>query len=369
MAAVDSLTRPAERASTVRKVAPYLVDCDCHHLWHKIDDIFPYLPRQYVQEIKDFGSMFPNGGWTNMPNSHGYRTDHEVDEDTDFAEFTVREHLDRYDIDVAILTGQMVYPTVGMTNLDYAAAICRAHNDWTLDHWAAKDPRFRVTLAVGPNDPVLAVEEIERLGDHPAVVGVMLPAGGRHPYGNRVYHPIYEAAERYGLTVMTHFGGEGRGQTNPPTAAGYPTYYLEMRMARPQIAQAHTASLICEGVFEKFPTLKWVFVEVDTWWIPGLLTHFDADWKAVRDYTPWVKRLPSEYFRDHIRVGTQPLEQPGSRADLHWFLEQARADEVLVYASDFPHWDWDAPTSVAPDFPAEMRANIFGETARATFRL
>ena len=197
----------------------------------------------------------------------------------------------------------------------------------------------------------------------------MLPAGGRHPYGNRVYHPIYEAAERYGLTVMTHFGGEGRGQTNPPTAAGYPTYYLEMRMARPQIAQAHTASLICEGVFEKFPTLKWVFVEVDTWWIPGLLTHFDADWKAVRDYTPWVKRLPSEYFRDHIRVGTQPLEQPGSREDLHWFLEQARADEVLVYASDFPHWDWDAPTSVAPDFPAEMRANIFGETARATFRL
>ena len=140
MAAVDSLTRPAERAPTVRKVAPYLVDCDCHHLWHKIDDIFPYLPRQYVQEIKDFGSMFPNGGWTNMPNSHGYRTDHEVDEDTDFAEFTVREHLDRYDIDVAILTGQMVYPTVGMTNLDYAAAICRAHNDWTLDHWAGEGP-------------------------------------------------------------------------------------------------------------------------------------------------------------------------------------------------------------------------------------
>ena len=80
----------------------------------------------------------------------------------------------------------------------------------------------------------------------------------------------------------------------------------------------------------------------------------------MRDYTPWVKRLPSEYFRDHIRVGTQPMEQPGSREDLHWFLEQARADETLVYASDFPHWDWDSPTSVAPDFPAEMRANIFG---------
>ena len=67
-----------------------------------------------------------------------------------------------------------------------------------MDHWVAKGPAVpRATLAVGPNDPVLAVEEIERLGDHPAVVGVMLPAGGRHPYGNRIYHPIYEAAERY----------------------------------------------------------------------------------------------------------------------------------------------------------------------------
>ena len=147
MPAVDSLTRPVEQAPAFRKVAPYLVDCDCHHLWHKIDEIFPYLPRQYVQEIKDFGSMFPNGGWTNMPNSHGYRTDHDVDENTDFAEFTVKEHLDPYGFDVAILTGQMVYPTVGMTNLDYAAAICRAHNDWTMDHWVAKDSRFRATLA------------------------------------------------------------------------------------------------------------------------------------------------------------------------------------------------------------------------------
>ena len=369
MGAVDSVAKPSVEQASVSKVAPFLVDCDCHHLWHKVDDLFPYLSRQYVQEIKDFGSMFPLGGWTNVPGNHGYRIDHDVDEDTNFAEFTIREHVERYDIDVAILTGQSVYPVVGMTNLDYAAAICRAHNDWTLEHWVASDERFRMLLAIGPNDPVQAVEEIDRLGDHPAVVGIMLPAGGRHPYGNRIYHPIYEAAHNHGLTMVTHFGGEGRGQTNPPTAAGYPTYYLEMRMARPQIAQAHVASLICEGVFEKFTELTWVFVEVDSWWIPGLLHHFDADWKSVRDSTPWVKRLPSDYFRDHIRVGTQPMEQRSRRDELHSFFEQARADDVLVYASDFPHWDWDSPDTVKADLPESMAANIFGENARAAFKL
>ncbi len=261
--------------------------------------------------------MFPGGMWTNMPNNNGYRADHDVDEQTNFAEFTVTEHLDRYDFDVGILTGQDLYRLPATTNLDYAAALCRAYNDWTLEHWIATDERFRMILTVGPNDPIQAVQEIDRLGGHPAVVGVMFPAGGRYPYGNRMYHPIYEAAERHGLVMVTHFGGEGVGANNAPTAAGYPTYYLEMRMARPQIAQAHVTSLICEGVFEKYTDLKWVFVEVDTWWIPGLLDHFDADWKALRDYTPWVKQLPSEYFRKHIRVGTQPWSsQRGGRISI-----------------------------------------------------
>ena len=200
--------------------------------------------------------MFPGGMWTNMPNNNGYRADHDVDEQTNFAEFTVTEHLDRYDFDVGILTGQDLYRLPATTNLDYAAALCRAYNDWTLEHWIATDERFRMILTVGPNDPIQAVQEIDRLGGHPAVVGVMFPAGGRYPYGNRMYHPIYEAAERHGLVMVTHFGGEGVGANNAPTAAGYPTYYLEMRMARPQIAQAHVTSLICEGVFEKYTDLN-----------------------------------------------------------------------------------------------------------------
>ena len=369
MGAIDTEPRTSDNALGTPKIAPFLVDCDLHHLWHKIDDIFPYLPRQYVQEIKDFGSMFPGGMWTNMPNNNGYRADHDVDEQTNFAEFTVTEHLDRYDFDAGILTGNDVYQITATTNLDYAAALCRAYNDWTLEHWIATDERFRMILSVGPNDPIQAVQEIDRLGGHPAVVGVMMPAGGRYPYGNRMYHPIYEAAERHGLVMVTHFGGEGVGANNAPTAAGYPTYYLEMRMARPQIAQAHVTSLICEGVFEKYTDLKWVFVEVDSWWIPGLLDHFDADWKALRDYTPWVKQLPSEYFRKHIRVGTQPLEQPARREDLHRFFEQAHAREVLVYASDFPHWDWDEPVATAATFPKSIRAEIFGSNARQVFNL
>jgi predicted TIM-barrel fold metal-dependent hydrolase len=136
-----------------------------------------------------------------------------------------------------------------------------------------------------------------------------------------------------------------------------------MRMARPQIAMAHTASLICEGVFERFPSLRFLFIEHDTFWVPGMMWHMDADWKAVRDYTPWVKKLPSEYIRGHIRFGSQPMEQPPTRADLTTFLGWLHADEILVYASDYPHWDWDDPKSVLPGIDEELRRRIFAETA------
>ena len=277
-------------------------------------------------------------------------------------------HFDPNNIDFGILNAGGVH--VGLSpEPDFAAAYCSAMNDVYVNDWLSADERFRYSMIVSPADPALAAEEIHRLGDHPGVVQVLMPSGAQYGYGHRFYHPIYEAAAEHGLAMMTHFGGEGAGVTNPPTAAGYPSYYLEMRMARPQIAQAHVVSLVCEGVFEKFPSLRWLFIEVDTWWIPGLMWHFDADWKALRDTTPWVKRLPSDYIREHVRVGTQPLEQPPRREDMAKFLDWAHAEEMLVYASDFPHWDWDEPRAAAALIPRDLRPRIFGETARELFGL
>jgi uncharacterized protein len=140
-------------------------------------------------------------------------------------------------------------------------------------------------------------------------------------------------------------------------------------MARPQMAMAHAASLICEGVFEKYPRLKVAFVEVDQFWVAGFMWHMDADWKSLREQTPWVKRLPSEYFRQHIRVGSQPFEEPPRREDLFHMLEAMHAEETLIYCSDWPHWDWDDPATTFPKLPEHLHQRIFAENAREFLRL
>ena len=235
---------------------------------------------------------------------------------------------------------------------------------WILEHWVSADDRFRASIHIGTTDPEQAAVEIDRLGPRPEFVQVMMPAGARQPFGNRFYHPIYAACQRHNLPVSIHFGAEGAGVASAPTAAGYPSYYLEMRMARPQIAMAHVVSLICEGVFEKFPDLRFLFVEHDVFWVPGLMWHMDGDWKALRDYTPWVKRLPSEYLRQHIRFGTQPMIQPPTAADLETFLQWLHADEVLLYASDYPHWDWDEPSTLLAGFDKKLRRRVMVENAK-----
>jgi predicted TIM-barrel fold metal-dependent hydrolase len=342
-----------------------LVDADVHHATASPKDLFPYLPRRYVEWIEGLGMMMPTAGFTNMPNQ---RPDLQAQlgrpEVASDPEFTARAHLDQYGVDRAILTGGTVYGAAVQPEPDYAAALCRAFNDYTLEHWVAKDRRYKMSISIAPQDPRKAVEEIERLADHPGVAQVIVPGGSPMPLGNRMYDPIWEAAAAHDLPVCCHFGSEGGGIAAPPTGAGYPATYIEIRAARPQVAQAHVCSLVASGLFERLPKLRFLFIEFHTWWVPGLFWQLDADWKSLRDYTPWVKRRPSEYLGEHLKFGSQPIEEPPSADDLARLLEWMRAEKTLVFCSDFPHWDWDEPTTALPSrLPAELRRRIFVENA------
>ena len=183
---VEQQIAPSGTKSEQAGLRQRIIDCDVHHNPPNVEALFPYLPRQYVEQIKDFGSMTPHLGYTNMPGG-GARQDlwEGVEGEPNPAavpEVCIEKHLDRYGIDMAILTGgggpysMAVHPTV-----DYAAAYCRAYNDWTLAEWVAKDDRLRASIHIAPADPQQAAAEIDRLGDHPGVAQVLMPAGSLHP--------------------------------------------------------------------------------------------------------------------------------------------------------------------------------------------
>jgi predicted TIM-barrel fold metal-dependent hydrolase len=109
-----------------------------------------------------------------------------------------------------------------------------------------------------------------------------------------------------------------------------------------QCAQSVLTSLVLEGVFEQFPTLKVVIVEAGFAWAPALTWRLDAQWAVLRAELPRVKRPPSEYIRSQVWFTTQPMEEPDPREHLLDTMEWMGWDRLLV-ATDYPHWDFTIP--------------------------
>lgn len=351
-----------------------LVDCDVHHSFRSPEQLLPYLSKYYQEHFHDQGLHLPGAGYANTP-YRKTRTDLKDPElkDREFnytLAFTQEHLLDRWNIDYALLTGPPTfYGYSGVPDVDWGTALCRAFNDYTVEHWLEKDNRVVNAVLINPSDPAAAVAEINRLAHRKDTVAVMAPMGTSMPFGNRFYHPIWEACAEHNLPVVSHIGGGSGATRTVPSAVGFPTYYMESRMTRPNIAATHAASLICEGVFEKFSTLKFALIEVQQFWAVSVMWHMDSDWKSIGYQTPWVKKPPSHYFREHIRIGTQPMHEPETSEQMHQMLDMLHADETLVFCTDFPHFDWNDPVTVFPKLDQHMHRRIFADTALDLLRI
>ncbi len=343
-----------------------IIDCDIHQRTRKPEDLFPYLPRVYQERIKLYTTGlsqragYPNGG------DRGYRSDSwpegggPAGSDVDLMRI---QHLDPNNVEYGILLGQEYRPIPALPDVDYAAALSSAYNDWMIEHWLEKEPRLRGAAIVPSQEPKLAAKEVDRIGDRSDIVGVLVPNGTRVLYGKRFYDPLYEACVAHNLPLVIHTGNEGAGMN------GAASYYIEKRQGRPLGYMEHLASMIFEGLFERYPSLRVVFVEGGYIWLPTFLWHMDADWKALGNETPWVKRAPSEYVFEHCRFTTQPMESPEPQRRLLTVFEWARAEQTLMFASDYPHFDFDSPEQSLPPLPEKLHRRVYSENAREIFQL
>jgi predicted TIM-barrel fold metal-dependent hydrolase len=337
-------------------------------------DLTPYMPKHYLDRWADYGFGGFGGGYTANGGYRGYRMDAIPDGVPNVpgvaagdVDLTRRQLLDECGIECALLTGGPASGASTLADVDYGAAICRAFNDYTVEHWLAADSRFRFAMNVNAQDPEGAAAEIDRLGAHPQVVSIILQCGAMRPFGQRIYRPIHEACVRNGLAISIHFGTEGSGPNPAPTAAGYPSYYAEARQARPSFYQAHLASFVFEGVFERYPNLIVAMLESGFAWVPPYVWRMDADWKGLRPQIPWVKRPPSEYVFENVRFASQPADEPDPPEALGSILEWMHADRTLMFASDYPHWDWDDPSQTFMRVEEPLRSRIMGLNAREAF--
>jgi uncharacterized protein len=246
-----------------------------------------------------------------------------------------------------------------------AIALARAFNEYREDVWLASDDRWYSSITTAYENPESAVEEIRRCKEDSSYperwVQVLLTLDNLQPAGNPRYWPIYEAAEHYGLPVAFHVLAFRR-----QTGLGSTNFYFEEHTNFAQWNFPTISSLVFEGVFDRFPRLQIALIELAWSWVVPFMWRLDASWRKLRAEVPHLQRKPSEYIREHFWYSTQPIEEPES---LEWFddlygLREANgiADRIM-YSSDYPHWDFDAPEALPATLPLEARRGILGVNA------
>lgn len=333
-----------------------------------VEDLMDYLPDSWQHYIRESGFRIPavaGAGYPKMKPNAARNDSHPPSgrvPGSDY-DFLCKQHLDHWQIDRAIATP--IYPADAAPNPDFSAALCSAHNDYMIENWYDKDERIYGSILVPYRSPDLAIREIERVGSHPKVVQVFLLAYNGVLYGQRQFHPIWQTAAKHGLALALHFGGP-----IPAQAGGPPSYYIEYHTNVSQAFMAHTVSLVCEGVFSSCPELRVVLVEGGVSWLPPLLWRLDKNWRGCRMEIPWVKRPPSEYVREHFKLTTQPIEEPDDPRHLAQIFDMLGNDAMLMFATDYPHWDFDAPTKALPStLPPELRQRIYSQNATEFYGL
>jgi predicted TIM-barrel fold metal-dependent hydrolase len=126
-------------------------------------------------------------------------------------------------------------------------------------------------------------------------------------------------------------------------------------------------SLICEGVFVKFPKLKVVLIESGVTWLPPYLWRLSKSWRGVRNEVPWVDRSPEEFVRDHVRLTIQPFDGPDGAEQIGRVMDQLQSDEMLLFASDFPHWQYEGDEMLPAGIAPGLRQKILVDNPRASY--
>ena len=352
----------AQRNGASRPPTTGFIDADCHNQPASIRVLYPYMAPRWRSFVRDTGYEGPMVNPYPKVYADAARRDSyppgggKPGTDPDFA---ARQLLDTWGLAYAILNP--LYAQSQVRNLHLGSELMRALNRWMAAEWLDADARWRGSIAVNIEDPEAAAQEIRTVARDGRFVQVLLLVRSPEPYGRQRFRPIFRAATEVGLPVGIHFGGGG----TPITGVGWPSYYIEDHTGMAQAFQSQVISLVCEGVLEELPECRIALIEGGFAWLPPLMWRLDKNYKGLREEVPWLTKLPSEYIRTQFRATTQPMEEPENAEHLLQIISMIGNDQFLMFATDYPHWDFDAPDrAIRPLAATALHRAVAAENAR-----
>ncbi len=311
--------------SGLNLAAVNVIDSD-GHVNDRDADVRKHMEEPYS---KRGGALLPNDVWdASMYGKLGMEV-HDVP--------TRLRDMDKEHIDISVLFPTRAFAVTQLPEKDYAAAFCRGYNNW-IASVCAESPRLKAVGLVPFQDVDAAVKEAERAVTKLGMVGIAVATFGMKEHlGLPIFWPIYAKLETLNVPLLVHNSRQG-----PAGEIRFDTFLFRHTIGRPFETLLDCAALMYGGIPERFPKLRVAFLECGCGWVPYWMDRMDEEWEKRQIEAPLLTKKPSAYMTNgNWFYATEPEENT-----LPYVLDKI-GEDVVVFASDYPHWDGGFPHMTA----------------------
>jgi hypothetical protein len=258
--------------------------------------------------------------------------------------------LDEIGVETVIVSPGFQRPQ-SMFHPKMVTATAAAYNDYVINEVLPVSPRIKAEIMVNHRVPQDGADEIRRVAHHPGFVSVYTEFGGNYePLGTSKHDPIFEAAAEFDLVVTSHVGAFWQQFT--PLHQGARTWTELFGIASCGISMSYIASMIMQGLFDKWPNLRIILKEGGFWWMPEFQARSDDFYlnhpgdiqlveRKLETGKQFLDKMPSEYFASNIRFASQPMCVPKDMEQFKSLMKLCNGEDMLLYSSDWPHATFD----------------------------
>ena len=355
-----------------------IVDVDSHHYeLESFHEILEYMEDPVLQQLAMSASQATSKGNGVMPGGVGYQDmggrvtryplrKMEKAEGDKHRDITLTKRwMDAMGVDVAVMFPSPMLQLGLHPQVEVEVALGRAYNRWLCERVLAHEPRLRSMLYLPFNDPDAAYRMVKEMGDKKGVAGFMVTSARHRPVQHNGYMKTYALLEEMGQPLAFHAGYNWNDQT-----MGMMNKFISVHaLGFVFFNMVHLTNWIMNGLPERFPKLKVIWIESGLAWVPFMMQRLDNEYMMRSSEAPALKKLPSEYMRDMF-FSTQPMEMTDMAA-LEQTFRMMKAETQLLYSSDYPHWDFDLPSTIydLPFLSEQGKRNILGANAMRVFDL
>ena len=346
-----------------------IIDVDSHHyetgsykeIFDYIDD--PVMRDQFIYSKGATLQTRSTGGYQEMA-GRITRYQHRATEQAPGAPHRdiglTLKWMDSIGVDVAC-----VFPTpmlgLGLNPVvEVEVQYARAYNRWLTENILPQEKRMVSMLYLPMNDPVAALKMVEDFSGRQGVIGFLVTTVRYKPLYDNAYMKLYAAwksAAAFAFHSATNWGDQSMHITNrfiATHALGFTWFNI-----------VHMTNWVVNGIPERFPGLKSVWIESGLAWVPFLMQRLDNEFMMRSSEAPALKRKPSDYMRE-MYYSSQPMEMIGNMGMLEETFKMI-AGTQLVYASDYPLGHGPAVDDLRPAFSACRGRRISWARTRKQF--